>query len=168
MLRVARQRCGPGVRLVRADMTTLDLGERFDVVTCLFSSIAYVPTAGALRSTVRRLASHLAPGGVLVVEPWFEPDEWEVGHLALLTVDEPDRKAARVSRAGRRGTTSIIDFDYVIADASGTRRVSERHELKLFRFDQYVAAVSAAGLRVEVDDDGLFGRGLVLGVREEG
>ena len=147
-------------------MTTLDLGERFDVVTCLFSSIAYVPSVRVLRSTVRRLAAHLEPGGVLAVEPWFQPDEWEDGYLAMLTVDQPDLKAARLSRASRRGSASIIDFEYVIADAGGLRRVSERHELRLFRWDQYLDAVAAAGLRVETDDYGLFGRGLVLGVKE--
>lgn len=165
MLDIAARRC-PRARFVRADMATLDLSpQRFDIVTCLFSSVAYSRTVRALRTAIARMAAHVAPGGVLVVEPWFEPDEWDVGHLAVLTVDEPDRKAARLSRSSRRGDMSVLDFDYLVADRHGTRHVTERHELRLFRWDQYVAAFEAAGLAVDVDDYGLFGRGLLLGTR---
>ena len=164
MLRVAAERCGRDTRLEQGDMTTFDLGRRFDVVTCLFSSIAYSPTVAAMRTAVRRMVAHLEqPGGVLVVEPWFVPEDWENGYLAVLTVDEDDRKAARISRSSRRGDMSILDFDYLIADAGGTRHVEERHELRLFRWDQYIDAFERAGLVVETDDYGLFGRGLLVG-----
>ena len=164
MLRVAAERCGPDTRLEQGDMATFDLGRRYDVVTCLFASIAYSPTVKDMRAAVGRMVDHLQrPGGVLVVEPWFVPEDWENGYLAVLTVDEPDRKAARISRSSRRGDMSILDFDYLIADADGTRHVEERHELRLFRWDQYVDAFERAGLAVETDDYGLFGRGLLVG-----
>ena len=164
MVAVARRRCGRHVRVAQADMRTLDLGRRFDVVTCLFSSVAYMRTVAALRQAIAAMARHLTPGGVLVVEPWYTHETWEDGHLAVLTVDEPDRKAARVSVASRRGDISALDFDIVVATAAGTEHVHERHELRLFRIDQYVDAFAAAGLvDVEVDDDGLYGLGLVVG-----
>ena len=163
MLDVARSRCPSTVRLVQADMLTLDLGERFDVVTCLFSSVAYMPTVAKLRRAIGAMARHLEPGGVLLVEPWYTRETWEDGHLAVLTVDEPGRKAARISRASRRGDASALDFDFLVADAAGTRHLHERHELRLFRIDQYVDACTAAGLvDVEVDPDGLYGLGLVI------
>ena len=43
MLDVARARL-PETRFTEADMTTLSLGRRFDVVTCLFSAIGYSVT----------------------------------------------------------------------------------------------------------------------------
>ena len=168
MLAVAGRRCGANVELVRANMTTLDLGRRFDVVTCLFSSIAYNRTVAALRTTVKRLAAHLAPDGVLVVEPWFAPDEWHDGHLGVLVADaaaDDAQRAVRVSRSSRRGALSILDFDYLIADQQRTRHVHERHELRLFEWQQYLDAFARAGLQVDVDEYGLFGRGLILGVR---
>ena len=44
LLAFARERL-PDVPLHEGDMTAFDLGREFDVVTCLFSSIAYVRTA---------------------------------------------------------------------------------------------------------------------------
>lgn len=29
-----------------------------------------------MRSTVARLAAHVAPGGVLILDGWIRPDEW--------------------------------------------------------------------------------------------
>src|SRR5215210_219183 len=75
LLRIARERL-PDVPLHEADMTDFDLGRRFDAVVCLFSSIGYVKTRKRLESTAATLASHLAPGGVLVVEPWLLPEAW--------------------------------------------------------------------------------------------
>lgn len=165
MLGVAAARC-PGVPLVQADMQRFALHREFDLVTCLFSSIAYNLTVAALRRSVRTMARHVRPGGVLAIEPWYEAAEWEVGHLAILSIDRPGVKAARVSRASRRRDISILDFDYLVADAEGTATYHERHELRLFAFDQYVEAVERAGMAVTVDDYGLFGRGLVLGLKD--
>jgi SAM-dependent methyltransferase len=165
MLAVARRRCGRSVRLQQGDMATLDLGRRrFDVVTCLFSSVAYMPTVALLRQAIAAMARHLHPGGVLLVEPWYTHETWEDGHLAVLSIDEPGWKAARVSRASRRGDLSALDFEFVVADRWGIRHFAERHELRLYTTEQYVDAFAAAGLvDVVVDPDGLYGLGLVVG-----
>jgi len=57
MISVARQRL-PTVPLHIADMRTLDLGERFDAITCMFASIGYVPEVD-LKATIQRFADHL-------------------------------------------------------------------------------------------------------------
>jgi SAM-dependent methyltransferase len=61
LLAVARRRC-PQVTFVEADMTDFDLGQRFDAVTCLFSSIGYVVTERRLTDAVLRMARHLNLG----------------------------------------------------------------------------------------------------------
>jgi SAM-dependent methyltransferase len=72
-LAIARARL-PGIELHQGDMTTFDLGKTFDAVTCMFSSIGYIGTLDGLDAAIGRMAAHLAPGGVLVVEPWLLPD----------------------------------------------------------------------------------------------
>jgi hypothetical protein len=146
-------------------MVSFDLGDHFDVVTCLFSAIGYVRTVPHLRRAIASMAAHLTDRGVLVVEPWFQPEDWHRGHLGVLVVDEPDRKAARLSRSARRGDMAIMDFDYAVVDRSGARHLTERHELRLFRWDEYRDAFARAGLEMEIDDYGLFGRGLLIGWR---
>ena len=77
LLAIARARLGD-VELLTSDMTDFALGRRFDVVTCLFSSIGYVETVERLGSAIAAMAAHLKPEGVLIVEPWLSPEEWMV------------------------------------------------------------------------------------------
>src|SRR5215472_13474172 len=86
MVELARAR---GLTAAVGDLLTLDLGRRFDVVTCLFSSIGYVPD---LARAVGRLAAHVAPGGVVVVEPWLAPEDIRPARVGLVTAEADDVK----------------------------------------------------------------------------
>jgi SAM-dependent methyltransferase len=162
LLTVARARLG-SVPVHEGDMRTLELGHRFDAITCLFSAVGHLADTGELDSALAAMAAHLEPGGVLIVEPWIEPDAWVPGEPALLTVDEPDLKIARVTLTGRRGTTSILDFHYLVATPAGVETYAERMELGLFTAGEMGSSFARAGLDVEHDADGLIGRGLFIG-----
>jgi SAM-dependent methyltransferase len=162
MVAAARRRC-PDVPVEVADMVDFDLTERFDVVTCLFSSIGYAGTSERLVSAVASMARHVAPGGVLMVEPWLQPEVWRPGHLSALFVDEPDLKAARIAIAEQEGAVAVLDFHYLVGDRSGVVEFTEHHELTLFDWEDYRQAFIAAGLSVDIDEAGLTGRGLLVG-----
>jgi SAM-dependent methyltransferase len=156
LLDVARERLS-GIPFHHGDMRTFTLPTRFDVVTCLFSSIGYMTTLDDLAAAIRCMADHLRPDGVLIVEPWFTPDQW----MAML-VDEPDLKIARVNTSLVEGRISIVDLHHLIATPVETRYVLEKHRLGLFTVEEMRAAFEAAGLRVRYDDEGIAGRGLYL------
>jgi SAM-dependent methyltransferase len=167
LLAIARGRLG-AVPLHRGDMRNFDLGRRFDAVTCLFSAIGHVADRDELDAAVGAMARHLEPGGVLVVEPWLEPDVWIAGRLHLLTVDEPELKIARITVPEKRGITSIMNFHYLVATPDGVETYEERLEHGLFTRTEYGTALERAGLSVEHDEDGLSGRGLWIGTAATG
>jgi SAM-dependent methyltransferase len=164
LLAVARGRLD-GIPLHKGDMRGFDLGSRFDVVTCLFSAIGHLETTAELDAAIATMTRHLEDGGVLLVEPWVTPEAWTSGKPALLTVDEPELKIARISMTGRRGTTSLLDFHYLVATPDGMRSLSEHMELGLFTRGETEAAFERAGLAVSYDEHGLIGRGLYIGIR---
>ncbi len=107
-------------------------------------------------------ARHLRPGGVLIVEPWYSPDQWKDGNLAALFVDEPDLKVARMNVSRRDANVSIINFHYMVGSSDGIRTFTEPHRLTLFTHDEYRQALTRARFTVEHDEQGLMQRGLYI------
>jgi len=162
LLEIARRK-HPDVVFHQGDMLNFDLGRRFDVVVCLFSSIGYVKTPPRLRQAVQTMARHVHPGGLLVIEPWLTPDAFKPGMAHGLFVDQPEIKAARMNVSAVEDGVSIIEFHYLVATATGVDYFTERHELGLFTLAEYEEAMRAAGLEVMLDHEGLMGRGLLIG-----
>ncbi len=168
MLAIARQR-NPGVIFHHADMVDFDLGYKFDVIVCLFSSIGYAKTIPRLHQTLRTMRRHLHPGGVVVIEPWLTPEQYEVGHLAATFVNEPDLKIARMNKSEVREGVSIMNFHYLVATPEGIENFTELHELGLFSHQNYLDAFRANALDVvhDADPEKLMGRGLYIGIARE-
>jgi ubiquinone/menaquinone biosynthesis C-methylase UbiE len=166
MLKVARKN-HPGIRFTQGDMRNFDLGRQFDIVTCLFSAIGYMKTKADLRKAIRNMGRHLRPGGVLLIEPWFTPDQWHAGRVSVNQVDKPDIKIIRMNRGARRGKLALLDFQYLIGTSKGIEHVVEHHEFGLFTHREYLDAFRAAGLNVTHDPEGVDGRGLYIGAKPQ-
>jgi hypothetical protein len=146
-------------------MTNFELGRTFDVITCLFSSVAYVRTPENLRKTLANIARHLEPGALALIEPWFTPETYWSGTVTANFVDDADLKIAWMYLSERRGNLSVLDIHYLIGATSGIERFNEVHELGLFSHEEYLDAFRAACLIVEHDPVGFFGRGLYIGTK---
>lgn len=158
----------PDVPLHRAGMENFDLGREFDVVTCLFSSVGYVQTPQRLEAAVATMTHHLSPEGLLILEPWFSPDEFEIGHLGAVFVDEENLKIARINDSYVRDDVSHFTFHYLVGTRDGISYFTEEHSLGLFTPEQYRGAMERAGLMVTHDPHGLMGRGLYVGAKGSG
>jgi SAM-dependent methyltransferase len=163
LLAIARERL-PGTPFVEANMETMDLVRKFDAITCLFSSIAYVRTVARLNRTVEVLARHLRPGGVAIVEPWFYPEGFVDGHIGAIFVDRDEMKIARINDSRVRDGISLLTLHYLVGAPEGISYFTEEHALGLFTHEQYLDAFRGAGLGVTHDEEGLMGRGLYVGL----
>jgi ubiquinone/menaquinone biosynthesis C-methylase UbiE len=165
LLELARQRC-PDVTFHQGNMVDFHLERSFDVVTCLFSAIGYVKTVGNLDNTVAKMAQHLKSGGMLVVEPWFTPENYWKDRVTLNCVDQPELKIAWMYVSELQGRLSIADIHYLVGTPQGIDHFTERHEVGLFTHAEYLDAFRKCGLDVRHDPIGLFGRGMYIGVNQ--
>ncbi len=151
LLAIAQERL-PDVPFTEADMRTFDLGRTVDAVTCLFSSVGYLRDEADLAEAIARMAAHLGPGGVLIVDGWVRPDAWWPGtNVQALAETAGGVAAARVARTWREGDRSVLDMRYLIATADdGFEQEQEQHELTLFSDEAYRAAFETASLAPEV------------------
>jgi hypothetical protein len=158
----ARAKCPEG-EFYLSDMTRMQLPKRYDAVVCLFSAIGYARSDSELRSTLTGMRSHLNSGGVVVVDPWFEPGQLTHGWTMVLTGRDEHGTVCRMSRTVLDGNVSRLEFEYLIGTADGIERRSEVHELGLFSQAQMEAAFDASGMKVERRSERLRTRGIYLG-----
>ena len=165
MLAVARQRM-PGTTFHVGDMIDFDLGERFDAVVCMFSSVAYVTKLDDLAAMIGSCGRHLNPGGVLVIEPWFGPDAWVDGHIGQRVVEGDGITVARLDTSVRDGNRVDMRWAWSVARADGSvQAYVEEHPTGLFTVDEYASLFAAAGFNAEYDPEGPLGRGLHVATR---
>jgi len=160
-IEIARQK-NPECNYSCADMAGFDLGCRFDIVTCLFSSIGYVKTVENLEKSIACFARHLERDGILLLEPWFTPGAWKEGNVHMATAESDEVKVCRMNISETRGSLSCFTFHYLLGTKEGVVHFTETHELGLFTLEEMSGAFEHAGLKVQYDPAGLSGRGLYV------
>jgi len=137
-----------GIAVHAGDMRDFHLTRTFSAVTCLFSAIGYARSVDELHQTLDCLGAHLEPGGVLLLEPWFTPNQWITGPVDLGAAVDGRRHLARMCVSQHTGTTSTLTMHYLLGETgTGIRHWTEEHTLTLFTDAQYLHAIQQAGLR---------------------
>ena len=162
MLALAAKR-NPGVPLHRDDMREFALDARFNAVLCLFGVIGYMADTAEMTSALTQMREHLAPGGVLLLEPWLTPDLARDRYLRTDTAERPGLEVMRMNFTRVVGNKSLLTVHYLIGDSHGIRHVEELRELTLFSDEEYRAALRNAGFgEVDLEAYGPQGRGLYV------
>jgi SAM-dependent methyltransferase len=153
----------PNSQFWEGDMTSFDLGVRFDAILCLFSSIGYLCDLKKVELALSRFREHLEPDGLVMVEPWFTPESWNPGRVFVHTAEADGLHVIRMSNSGLEGRVSKLDFHYLIGSTEGIEHRVEHHALGLFTREEMSVCFAAAGYGdVQYDPEGLTGRGLYI------
>jgi SAM-dependent methyltransferase len=160
-LRLAKK-ANPGTHFHKGDMRTFALGRRFDLITCMFSSIGYMKTMKDIKAAIRNMAAHLTEGGVLMVEPWLSPGQWHPGRVSMSIVNEPELKIVRMNTTERKGRIASFEMHYLVGKPEGVFHSKELHQTRLSTVQEMTNAFREAGLDVEYDKRGPTGRGLYI------
>ncbi|WP_158883413.1 class I SAM-dependent methyltransferase [Amycolatopsis anabasis] len=167
MVEIARRKLGD-VPVHQGDMRTFDLGRTFDVVCSVYSPVGYLRSADDLCTAVLRMAAHLSPGGVLIVEPWILRENWNGGDLATATFEVNGRRVVRMGKWKTRDDQSYVEMHYLVGDSETVRHFVDRQDLTLFSREQYEKAFIGAGCSVEFLEQGYGDRGVFVGTRLDG
>ncbi len=161
MIGIARAKL-PETRFHVASMTVFELGKRFDSVVSLFSAVGHLKTVERLNTAVARMAAHLEPGGILLIEPWIDPADWIVGHVGLDTFESEDVSIARMSVAEPVDRGRLV-MEFLVGTKAGVTRLRDEHEMGWFTKAEYEEAFRLAGMDVRFEQSGVTTRGLYIG-----
>lgn len=167
MIDVAKK-SNPEIHFEVSDMTELNLGKKFDVITCLFSSIGYIITKERLSKTIKGFVDHLKPSGVLLIEQWLTKDIFRAGEPYISVYKSKDLIISRVNTSEVKGDLSIFDMHYLVA-AKGkeVKYFVEHHELAMYPKELFISLMTENNLVTAIfQEDSKFDRGLLIGVKD--
>lgn len=149
----------PGARLWAADLRDFEVDTPYELILCLFSSIGYLIGAAETQKAFRAFHRALAPGGLLVVEPWLDPDDAISPHHSFDVARNEELSLARAAHSHSVDDVTVVRFDWLAATADGFEEMTEEHRLWLCPRDEMRALLEAAGFDVTWRADGLSSHG---------
>lgn len=167
MLAVARKKL-PGIKFKKADMTSFNFNQKYDVIVCLFAAIGHLKTYRKLRMAFQCFEKHLKPGGVLIVEPFLTPNAYRPGMPHSIYVKKPNLQIARSNVSSLKDGQAVLDFHYLIATPKGVNTYRDHVTLGLFDSKHVLAIMRECGLRAKFLNQGLTKhRGLYIGAKPQ-
>ena len=109
------------------------------------------------------MARHLAPGGILLVEPFFTPDTYWVDGPTMNHHRSENLAIAWMYVSEREDLVARLRIHYLVGTSAGVQHFTEVHEFGLFDRRDFDEAFAAAGLALAYDPQGPSGSGLYIG-----
>lgn len=167
----------PRSSVLRADMADLPAvfrengTDRVDVVMSLTSTVAYAATFEELCGLVQGFADLLAPGGLLVLDPWWTPEQFDRQRVVADEVFAgPADSVSRMTACRVEGHAVEHRSEYLLTRGASTLPRGHSQRLHLYSRDQYLASLTAAGLHASHTSlpGGFAHRGLFTGRNQKG
>lgn len=167
MLNVARKNV-PGVRFIQKNMINMRLHMSFDILTCLFSSIAYVKTYENLAKTIETFSLHLNTGGIAIIEPWFTKETFKkVGYPPVMICEDRNTRITRFNTSKIKGNLSVVTVDFSVeTENTEVEYIQDQHELAMFEPEKTLHLMKNAGFEAHFLKAPTMGeRGLFVGIK---
>ncbi len=160
MLELAHKRL-PDATLWPADLADPRIPEPMDAILLLFGAVGYVPPE-RLPAMIEAHAASLRPGGVLLLEPWVQPEEFLGNRPHMATYETPFLKIARQCVTRREGGWSVLDFHYLVARPDfPVEQLRSTERLWLYTHEELLAALEPH-FAVELSDQGFMDSGALF------
>ena len=135
------------------NIQTLELGETFDAVVCMFAVLGYQTTNEGLIATLNTVRSHLKPGGVFISDFWYGPAVFKERPSERVKIIHLDgQRIVRLAKPLLDTEANTVEVSYNIFVLKGDKLIEEIHENHKMRFlflPELELALSQVGLQLE-------------------
>lgn len=166
MLKVCKNKV-KGVKVFQADMINFKVSKKYDVIICMFSSIAYLKTYNNLEKAIKNFEKYLKPGGIIIIEPFVRKKDYNKGSVFINKYEDKDIKIIRMTYSDFEKGFAQFKMDYLIGKKNeGIKYFSEKHILGLYEPDRVLKIFKKNKLKASFIKDGIIKhRGLYIAVK---
>jgi SAM-dependent methyltransferase len=149
----------PNLRFHLGNLIDFELETDFDAMICLYGSIGFVKTLYNLRASMKRIAAHLRPDGLALITPWSTIEDFK-DMIVVDAADKPDLKIARMEQVRLKESKIVeVTFHHLIGKNNDVTYHKQSVEIGLFSRQEYLSAMTDAGLKVVEEYTGTDVRG---------
>jgi len=136
MLDAARQKSkGGNLEFVQSDLTTIELGKKFDAVISMFAVLSYITENSDLLYAFQKIREHLRTGGLFFFDVWSGPavlaerpsDRYKI-------IENGNERIIRFAHPQMDVLAHTVVVNYKVMHLSGDRVVEEVDESHPMRF----------------------------------
>jgi SAM-dependent methyltransferase len=170
MISVAKKKV-KGVNFYVGDMINFSLKRKFDVITCLYASIAYAKTNLILKKTIKNFADHLEVGGVIIIESFWTMKQYiKTRNSSGFHMEIYDGKKIKMARVGISEIKNKLLFrnKMTLLAEKGKKPIyfEDKRVTGLFETEEILLTMRQAGLEAKFIKKGLnYNWGICVGVR---
>ena len=147
MLALAREKF-PSIRFHLGNLIDFKLETDYDAMICLYGSIGFVKTMDNLRASMKRIAAHLRLNGLALITPWSTSEDFQ-DLIVVDAADQPDLKVARMEQVRLKEPKIVeVTFHHLLGKNNDVTYHKQSMEIGLFSREEYLSAMTDAGLKV--------------------
>lgn len=133
------------------DATSIDLGEKFDLVVALFHVLSYQAKEETVAAFFHTAAVHLRPGGVAVFDFWHGPGvRADPPATRIRRLSDAALNVLRIAEPTPHPEINVVDVDYTLFfNVPGERawqRTAATHRMRYFFLPELTAFQECAGM----------------------
>lgn len=149
MLDIARKKVSD-VKFETGDMKKLNLEDKFDIITCLFSAMNYNTTLKEYETTLKNFYNYLYHGGVLIFDLGINKDNWLEGMISVDTVAEDNLKLARICQSHLEGNIFNASFVFLVKENNQLDFDIDHHVIGVFKICEIFELMKKVGFEVKI------------------
>ena len=143
------------------NMIDFEIDKSYNAIICLYGSVGYTKSLKNLSRMIACCKKHLNKNGLLIIEPWYSPDNWKANSIHTISVKT---EFISITRMGFGNKNGDIVFHYLIGEnEKGIEYFTETYKFGLFTHKELMQIFHENRLNTIFMKNTVQKRGLYIG-----
>ncbi len=151
ILKVAQQN-NSNAEFYHQDLNQLRLPQKYNVVTCFFSSIQYIVNQHTLRKIFKNIYENLEENGLLIFDLQYAKDRWQEGHVAVNTYRDDEYQILMLFQSWSENNITHWKPAILVKHDGKLDMEIDEHTIHLYTVQEIVNLLKACGFTTEIQN----------------